>query len=259
MARRPSLMPAALALSLACSACATTTLPMPVEAEVARGERAVPSERVVMRVQQSGSTMTVIATRSCDLRAVRTVDRAEARWVVRERRNRAVFPLLLIGNILGVGGLITIHTSLAISEETLSRDLAAGGALTAIGAALVTVGAVLDPNPTRVKVQRTRRLVDAGLVRARVPCSEVSPAAHVPVIGKVLGPHHLEIPFGDTDAEGSLVVNLADALPTALLRDPPTGATLPLYLGEVEAGTARLDEAARAVKKAREVEEAKHK
>jgi len=248
MTKQPSPKHAALALALACQACATTALPRPVDTDVGRSVRAVPSARARVRVQQSGSTVTVSATRICDLRAVRTVDRAEARRIFEDHPSSSAFPMLMVGNVIGVGGVITFHASLATSEEHLGRDLATGVVLSAVGAALIGAGVALSRKTTRIEMKQARREVDEGLVREDAPCDEVSPAAHLPVTAKVLGPPHLEIPFGDTDAEGALVIDLSEALPRSLLRAPSAGATLTLYLGEIEAGTVRLDEVARAMK-----------
>jgi hypothetical protein len=260
MARRPSPTHAALALALACQACGTTALPRPsapVDTDVSRSVRAVPSERALVRVQQSGSTLTLSATRTCDLHAIRTVDRAALHRIVDDRSNNSAVWALGVGNVVGIAGAITIHASLATSQEHLARDLATGGVISAVGAVLIGVGVALYRSNTRVEVRRTRVDVDDGLVSKSVPCNEVNAAAHVPVTGKMLGPPHLEIPFGDTNAQGALVIELSDALPSTLLRDAPAGATLTLYLGVVEVGTARLDEVVRAMKEQNVSEEAR--
>jgi hypothetical protein len=259
MAQPPSPKHAALALVLACQACATTGSSRSVDLEVARSVRVIPTERALARVQQSGHTVTLHATRACDLRAVRTVDRTERRRVVTGRASEAAFPLLVVGNALGVAGAITFHASLATSEEHLERDLATAGVIFAIGAVFIGAGIVAAHKPTRTDVTRARLDLDGGLVSANVPCAEANPAAHVPVTGKMLGPPALEIPFGDTDAEGSLVVNLLDALPRALVNNPPAGATLTLYLGELEVGTARVDPAMREPSEPPASEEEKHR
>ena len=238
-------MHAALVLALACQGCASR-LPRPVDTDVARSVRSVTTERALVRVEQSGSTLTMHATRICDLRAYKTVDREESFRYTVDHTSEAVFPLLVVGNALGVIGGITFHASLATAEEDLAPDLAVAGVTSAVGAALVGAGIALLQSRKRTGVTRTRLEVNDGLVTANVPCKEVNPAARVPVTGKVLGPPALEIPFGDTDARGALVIDLADAVPLSLLRDPPAGATLTLYLGEVEVGKARLDMAARA-------------
>ena len=105
----------------------------------------------------------------------------------------------------------------------------------------------MNPGSVRAEVRRTRVDVDDGVESKNAPCGEVIVAARAPVTGRTVGPRPLEIPFGDTDERGAMVIELADALPPTLYREASAGAKLTLYVGISEVGTMRLDEVASAV------------
>jgi hypothetical protein len=238
---------AILALTLAASACATTDGPKPsapVDTLVARHVEAMPSERALGSVQQTGSTLTLSATRGCDLHRVRTVDRAELHRIASTTTARPGIALIALGSLAATGGIAITSVALATSEGRLAPDLAAGGIMSAVGAGLIVVGIALNSGSGRIEVRTARVDVDDGVERANAPCSAAIPAARAPVTGRFAGPPALEIPFGDTDASGAMVIELADALPLPLYRDAPAGAKLTLYVGDSVVGTARLDEVA---------------
>jgi hypothetical protein len=241
---------ALLALTLSASACATVDSPKPnapVDTVVARHVEAVPSERALGRVQQTGSTLTLSATRECDLHRVRTVDRAELHRVANDQAARPGVWMIAVGALAATGGIAITSVALATSEGRLAPDLAAGGIMSAVGAGLIVLGIAVNPGSSRTEVRTTRLDVDDGVERENAPCAAAIPAARAPVTGRFVGPPAVEIPFGDTDASGAMVIELGDALPPPLYRDAPAGAKLTVYVGDSPVGTARLDEVAIAV------------
>ncbi|MEP7124014.1 MAG: hypothetical protein ABJE95_24010 [Byssovorax sp.] len=241
---------AVLALLLASPGCATSAMPRPnapIDTLVVRRFEAMPSERAVGRVQQTGSTVTLSATRVCDLHQVRSVDRAELHHVANDAPRQPAIWALTFGALAGTGGIVITSVALATSEGRLAPDLAAGGIMSAVGAGLVGLGIAILPSAARPEVRRARIDLDDGVQHENAPCPAVIPAARAPVTGKIVGPPALEIPFGDTDAAGAMVIELSDALPPPLYRDAPAGTKLTLYVGDSAVGTASLDEVAIAV------------
>jgi hypothetical protein len=250
MPRRWTSKCAVLGLTLAGPACATTDLPAPnapIDTVVARHVEAMPGERAQARVQQIGSTVTLSATRPCDLHRVRSVDRAELHRVANDATSKPAVAAIALGSLAASGGIAITSVALATSEGRLAPDLAAGGIMSAVGAGLLVLGFAVNPGSSRSVVRTTRIDVDDGIERANAPCPAAIPAARVAVTGKVTGALPVEIPFGDTDAAGAMVIELSDALPVGLYRDAPAGAKLTLYVGDSAVGTARLDEVALAV------------
>jgi hypothetical protein len=244
----------ALGVALACPACATSGLPppdRPVDTEVARTVRTVRGGKTVGRVEQHGSEVTVVATRTCDLEKVRVVERTMS--VTSRELPVGLTGPTIIGTYLCVVGIPMAGVALSVTYSHSLRDAAIGGAMTGVGAVLIALGFIVSTKPAK-GVSVTRLDLGDGLLQEGVPCRDVpNAAAHEPVTGRAGA---LEVPFGDTDAAGALKIELSTALPPSLLRDAAPGATLRLFVREVEVGSARLDEvSAAATERARAARE----
>lgn len=265
MKGRPARAAVLLALALGCAACAQTGLPA-AGVEVARGERREHSPRVEARIDQTGSTVTLTARGTCNLRRFRTLERITTHVVPSAQQQSSGWGGLgaaaMVTAALGAdaGGGIVLGEALSASPASTSK--AVGGALLSVlgvGLTALTIWVI------KTEARRSSGLVtepvdedvDDGLVRENVPCLDAaSVPAHEPVLGRLPGPGRLiEVHLGETDENGKLQIDLAGKLPPA----PRMGLELPetmlLYIRGSHVGSVRLDEVRRAEAQQRETEQ----
>jgi hypothetical protein len=209
------------------------------------------------RVEADGAKLTVIATRRCAVRETREVDRT----VTQERFNKTPETDWIAG-VTGVitGGVgasfIALHqnfppdssgttgtgTQSTGNSGTFTQNTAVslGAGLAGIGLALVAIP-IVDAMRSSGSVETVSRIeVDGGIVGPVSQCPEgPTVASQQAVMGRLRGPVPVDLPLGQTGDDGSLHVDLADAIPVRTVASAD-GHRMSIMLNGIEAGSVDL-------------------
>lgn len=168
-----------------------------------------PAEGVFAETQISGTKLTLIATKSCDLTQVKVVDRTTTIESFNESPNTSWMIAGTGAVAIGLGASM-MGGAVQTAPEHPTKDRNTGIALTAGGVAMVTAAVIDAIRASATTTSNEEVKLPGAKVKQGVACSD-APAGRLAVTGKLLDDRIVSL--GSTDPMGRLTVDLNAAIP----------------------------------------------
>jgi hypothetical protein len=206
-----------------------------------------PGDGIAGEIKQSGTMVSVNASKKCDLTEVKEVRRTTTKSKKNDYLGLELGLIAAATGPIGSGALFLVDAQSVYPSDRDSRLYNSSGpeASYAVGIILITVGAAVMALPL-VDVLRTigdeeeeTTIKEAPTILQKdVGCRGFIPPSGFPVSGRL--PNGQQISLGNLDGRGELSVDLASAIPTNMLAGPNPPTKMSVWINQTQIGTVTL-------------------
>jgi hypothetical protein len=229
-----ALLATAALASAGCAEIRLRTTPHVLDETLLRTRReTVVGPELTADVDQVGTQVTVLASRSCSEHAMRDVRRT-LRYGHYDVNAADTRRLGIAGGAIGAAGVLITSLAAIPKKTDVGADLGFGIPTAALGTTLAIAAIIGVARAASHDETVEDKAVDDGAVSAATPCLRRRPAGDAAVVGQPMGMKTLRVPLGRTGDDGIFHLDLTH-LPQAAL-DTPEPHQLRLYVDETAVG-----------------------